>query len=226
MKKYIHILYIFLAILSCKKPIIDSNFIIDKNIEEEVNSKISESEFGTSFDKLFLMYDNALLVDVYKNDTISFSSKSEDRKMPFKSFFYKRNDTLSIDGAYGLFGGFGFSLKLVNNKSRLYHLAAGDDFPMYAMRKDGELKFRIEVPCTETKIVLSKIPEAKEDEIIYGMVEFKSEKYYEANSINSDGESSEREECQVRMTIYFKSRYFDFEKPLDEPDINFDILEE
>ena len=198
--------------MGCDTAKTNSDFIIDKTIEEEVNSKISESELGTSFDNLFLVYDNILIADFYESDSISFSTKNSEKKMPFKSFFYKRNDTISIDGAYGLFGGFGFSLKIIDNKPTLYHMLAGDDFPMYAMTEDGDLKFRIEVPCSDAKIILSKIPEAKDKEIIYGVVEFKSDPFYEAISINKDGDSNGRKKNQVAMKIYFKSRYYDFDQ--------------
>ncbi|MBC2843586.1 hypothetical protein [Winogradskyella flava] len=176
-----------------------------------VNSKISKSELGSTFDTLFFVYDNVLLLDNYESDSITFSTKNQERRMPFKSFFLKKNDTISIDGAYGLFGGFGFSLKIVNEEPILYHMLSGDDFPIYSRTKDGKLHFRIEVPCTETEIILSKIPDAIENEVIYGMVKFKSDIYYSASSVNGDIEPDNLQENQVGMTIYFKSRYFDFE---------------
>ena len=224
MKKHLYLLFLLVIVFCCEKKQVDSGFIIDENIKEEVNSKISKSELGNPFESLFLVYDNLFLADYFEKDSITFSSRSKQKQMLFRSFYYKKNDTITIDGAFGLFGGFGFSLKVLEDKVILYHLLAGDDFPTYSKTKDGKLEFRIEVPCTETKVILSKIPEVKEDEVIYGMVEFKSDVYYKAKYIDSEGESNDREENQVAMKIYFKSKYFDFDKPIDYKNEN--IIEE
>lgn len=214
MKHSVILLYLLVTIIACQQ---DSNqstsdFKIDERVIDEVNSKISKSEFGGPFDNLFLIYDNTLLADMYVNDSLIGSTRNKERKMPFKSFFYARNDTISIDGAYGLFGGFGFSIKLVDNTPTVYHMLAGDEFPEYSETKTGDLKLRIEVPCSDVKLRLSKYPKLKENDIIYGIVEFKSDAYYQGSGLVNDEEVGERVKTQTQMKIYFKSRFIDIDK--------------
>ena len=88
----------------------------------------------------------------------------------------------------------------------------GDEFPIYSKTKNGELKFIIEVPCTKTKLILSKQPELKEGEIIYGFVEFESDEYYQSGGSVDGKEIEERKKVRMNMKVYFKSKYIDIEK--------------
>lgn len=182
---------------------------IDPNIKTEVEKNISPSEFGSGQDKI-LIYKNLMLVDFYEDDKLNISLKEQDKKASeFKSFYYWQGDTLVIDGAFGLFGGTGFSIKLFKGKSTLYHLLASEDFPLYAYNEKDSLFFRLEVPCTDTKIVLSEIPDATKNQIVYGYVEFKSGDYY-ASSGSADGqEILPRKKQRANMRIYFKSAKLD-----------------
>ncbi|TKD61431.1 hypothetical protein [Flavobacterium sp. ASW18X] len=214
MKKTVILFSILISISSCgqKENNGKSDFKIDENIKKEVDFKLSESEFGESFNELFLVYDNVLLANFYENDSLIVSTIGKERKMPFKSFYYVKNDTISIDGAYGLFGGFGFSIKFVGNKPMVYHMLAGDDFPEYSESADGQLKFRIEVQCTESTLTLSKFPEPNMNDVIYGIVEFKSKDYYSGAMLVDNEEHGERKKTRMDMKIYFKSKFVDFEK--------------
>ena len=191
---------------------ISSRFEIDETIKNKAEEKISESEFGGLFEDLFLVYDNLMMVDYFENDSLVMSTKNEERKGPFKSFFCSQNDTLAISGVYGLFGGFGFLIKVIHNKPIVHHVLLGDEFPIYSKTKNGELKFMIEVPCTKTKVILSKQPELKEGEIIYGFVEFESDEYYQSGGSVDGKEIEERKKIRMNMTVYFKSKYIDQEK--------------
>jgi hypothetical protein len=121
-----------IIIISCglsNKANTSNGIIIDSNIKKEVEKNISPSEFGARQDKL-LIYNNLMLVDLYTNDKLEFSLSEKDNKSTvFKSFYYWENDTLGIDGAFGLFGGTGFSIKIVKGNAKLYHMLASDDFP-------------------------------------------------------------------------------------------------
>lgn len=75
---------------------------IDSNIQKEVESKISESQFGNMSSDM-LIYENQLIADFFENDSLTISTKNQDKNLVFKSFFYTHNDTLAIDGAYGMF---------------------------------------------------------------------------------------------------------------------------
>ncbi|MGB5821069.1 MAG: hypothetical protein WBG90_16405 [Saonia sp.] len=88
-----------------------------------MNSKLSESEFKDSFDDLFLVYENVLFANFYEKDSLVVSTVEKERIMPFKSFYYVQNDTISINGACGLFGGFRFSIEFVEDKRELGELA-------------------------------------------------------------------------------------------------------
>jgi hypothetical protein len=164
MTKYLIIIITFCStIYSCGQTAKDNStggLTVDPTIKTEVEKNTSPSEFGAGQDKI-LIYNNLMLVDFYENDKLIMSTKEQDNKSTvFKSFYYWRGDTLAIDGAYGLFGGAGFSIKIIKGKATLYHMLASDDFPSYAYKGKDSLDFRLEVPCTDTKIVLSEIPDS------------------------------------------------------------------
>jgi hypothetical protein len=214
MTKYLIAIITFcVTIISCglSSKVNNSNeIIIDTNIKEEVEKNISPSEFGSGQDKL-LIYNNRMIVDLYTNDKLEISVSEKDKKSTvFKSFYYWQNDTLGIDGAFGLFGGAGFSIKIVNGKAKLYHMLASDDFPSYAYNEKDNLIFRLEVPCEETKIILSEIPDSTRNQIIYGYVEFKSDNYYISSGSADGKEILPRTKQSANMKIYFKSSKFEF----------------
>lgn len=213
MTKYLIIIIIFCSTLcSCGQSPKDNlmgGLTIDPNIKNEVAKNITPSEFGAGQDKI-LIYNNRILLDFYEDDKLSISLKEQDNKSTvFKSFYYWKGDTLGIDGAFGLFGSIGFSIKIIKGNATLYHMLASDDFPSYAYKEKDSLIFRLEVPCTETKIVLSEIPDSTKNQIVYGYVEFKSGDYY-ASSGSADGqEILPRKKQRANMRIYFKSAKLD-----------------
>lgn len=162
--------------------------------------------------KDLLIYENPLLAEYYEDDSLTISTKNQDKKLIFKSFFYDHNDTLTIEGAYGMFGGFGFSIKINADEATIFHMLASDEFPTYSMNKNDSLKFRIEVPCTNSSLTLSKIPKMKAGEIIYGMVEFESGDYYQSGLMVDNKEIEPREKVRMNMKVYFKSMYLDLNK--------------
>ena len=209
MTKYLIIIITFCSTLcSCgqsTKDISKGEFIFDPNIKTDVEKNISTSEFGAGQDKV-LIYNNLMLVDFYEDDKLNISLKEQDNKSTvFKSFYYWQGDTLGIDGAFGLFGGTGFTVKIIKGKATLYHMLASDDFPSYAYNEKDSLTWRLEIPCTDTKIVLSEIPDSTKKQTVYGYVEFKSGDYY-ASSGSADGqEILPRKKQRANMRIYFKS---------------------
>lgn len=214
MKKYFIILFTFCSILSsCGQSTKDtsiSGLTIDPNIKSEVEKYITPSEFGAGMDKI-LMYNNLMLLDFYENDSLIVSIKEQDNKSTiFKSFYYWQSDTLAIDGAFGLFGGTGFAIKIINGKATLFHMLASDEFPSYAYKEKDSLIFRLEVPCTDTKIVLSEIPDSTQNQTIYGYVEFRSGDYYASRGSAEGQEILPRIKQRANMRIYFKSARLDF----------------
>lgn len=178
---------------------------IDKNIKREVEKYIQNSkEFEPLADKMQI-YENSVFVESYENDSLTFRSAKEPNKQLFKSFYLWKGGVLTIDGAFGLFGGIGFAIKIHKNKATLYHLLSSDDFSTYAYNRSDSLQFRLEVPCTDTKIILSEIPDSTKKQIIYGYVEFKSSYYYAAGDEINNKETSQRVKRKENMKIYFKS---------------------
>lgn len=130
------------------------------------------------------VYSNSLSVESYESDSLIFSSTDFSRKLPFKSFYLWNKDTLGINGAYGLFGGTGFYIEIADKKAKLYDMLSSDDFPTYAYKENNSLIMRLEVPCTDTKIIVSEIPDSTKNQIIYGFVEFKGNDYYSATGMS------------------------------------------
>ena len=182
---------------------------IDQSIKSEVEKHIENSkEFDAIKDKM-QVYGNSILVESYQNDSLTFSSNDIKNKQLFKSFYLWKGDTLTIDGAFGLFGGIGFGIDIYKKNATLYHMLSSDDFPSYAYKENDSLIFRLEVPCTDTKIILSEIPDSTKKQIIYGYVEFKSGNYF-ASSGSADGhEILPRQKLRNNMKIYFKSGKLD-----------------
>ena len=213
MKTILTFILISLSLVSSgqEKKIVTEKIRIDSNIQKEVESKISESQFG-NISKDLLIYENQLIAEYFENDSLTISTKNQDKKLVFKSFFYTHNDTLTIDGAYGMFGGFGFSAKIKADEATVYHMLASDEFPTYSLNENDSLKFRIEVPCSNTTLTLSKMPELEDGEIIYGMVEFESGSYYQSGPMVNDEEIEPRKKVRMNMKVFFKSMYLDIEK--------------
>ncbi len=184
------------------------SFKIDPKIKNDVEKNISKSEFGEGGD--ILIYNNRMLIDLYENDKLNISLKEQDNKSTvFKSFYYWQSDTLSIDGAFGLFGGTGFSIKIIKGEATLYHMLASDEFPSYSYKEKDSLIFRLEVPSSNTKIVLSDIPDSTKHQVVYGYVEFKSGDYYASSGSADEEEILPRKKLRANMKIYFKSSKLD-----------------
>ena len=214
MTKNITAIFLFCLTLTACGQTKNSNTIngltIDPNIKNEVEKHIESSKELDIFKDKMQVYMNSGFIESYQNDSLIFSSQTQKSKAPFKSFYLWKGDTLSIDGAFGLFGGVGFGIDIYKNNATLYHMLSSDDSPSYTYKEKDSLIFRLEVPCTDTKIILSEIPDSTKKQIIYGYVEFKSGNYY-ASSGSADGqEILPRQKLRNNMKLYFKSSKLDF----------------
>ena len=179
-------------------------------VKEIVSSKIKKSEYTRDFGDL-MIYETPKIIEFFVNDSLTMSTKGDKTDL-FKSFYYKLNDTISIDGAFGLFGGFGFSIKLIDKKPMVYTLLAADEIPIYSLNKSDSLKLRIEVPCKNVKLILSEQPILKSDKIIYGYLEFESSEFYQGKPTFGREETEERTKLKMNMKVYFKSKFLDIDK--------------
>lgn len=207
--KYLSFL-LLVPIISCSQTITDNQItglIIDPKIEEKAKEQFEDSEQFKEFNKILLLYMNSGEVQSYLNDSLITNRTFEDEKIPFKTFHLWQNDTLTINGGFGIWGGVGFGIEIVNKKARLYHMLSSDDFPTYSYSEKDSLIFRLEVPCNKTKIVVSDLPDSTvQNQIIYGYIEFESEPFY-SSAGSADGEEIlPRQKIRNNMKLYFKSK--------------------
>lgn len=212
MKNKILILFILFGITVCAQKTESKKLelVIDKSIKDIVESKVKKSKYSRDFGG-FLIYETPETVEFFVNDSLAMSTNGDKADL-FKSFYYEKNDTISIDGAFGLFGGFGFSIKLIDKKPFVYTLMAADEIPIYSLTKSDSLELRIEVSCKNVKLILSKQPKLKSEEIVYGYLEFESSEFYQGNPIFGRKETQERIKLKMNMKVYFKSKFIDIEK--------------
>lgn len=212
-KNIITIFIICLTLTACGQTKSNHNIIgltIAPSIKSEVEKHIETSKDYEMFGDKMQVYLHSGDIQSYENDSLILNSKFGENKAPFKSFYLWHGDTLTIDGAYGLWGGIGFGIEIINDKARLYHMLSSDDFPSYAYNANDSLIFRLEVPCTDTKIVLSEIPDSTKKQIIYGYVEFKSGDYFASTGSTNGEENLPRPKLRNNMKLYFKSSKLDF----------------
>ena len=202
---------ITLTLCSCGQSRQESTngFIIDPSIkgEAEDNFKSASEKYEEINDSNvgFQIFENYLEFEFYENDSLILSTEGHRRGVLFKSFYMWEGDTLTIDGLLGLFGGGGFALKIINGKATVYHMLSSDDFPTYAYGENTELIDRLEVPCHDTKAVVSEIPIKGAGKNIYGYVEFKSEHYFTSQGTADGKEYRPRKKSRANMKMYFKS---------------------
>lgn len=213
MKKCIVLILNYLNSFSLFSQNIDlqniDGILIDPNIKIEAEKHFNESKNYSQDVGFIQIYDNSLLGEFFENDSLSFSNDDINKKIIFKSFYFWRDNELGINGAFGLFGGTGFYIKILNNKATLYHLLSSDDFPTYAYNENDEPIDRIEVPCRDTKIILSELPTKDKKQLVYGYVEFKSDNYYCVDGVSSVGEISPKKKLRSNMKIYFKCNFIE-----------------
>lgn len=184
-----------------------NGLMIDPGVKDEVEKHISRLRLENMPNEAEdLVYNNTIIGEMYENDKQIVSLTSAlNKKSVFRSFYYWQGDTLGIDGAFGMYTGVGFSIKVVRNNAVLYHLLSAGENPSYAYQERDSLKFRLEVPCSDTKIILSELPDFTNAQTIYGYVEFKSESYYQSKGLVDGEEVLPRKKEKGNMKIYFKS---------------------
>lgn len=190
----------------------DNGFTIDprvkKKVKKRIGKKVDTWKDGTP------LYSNLIIMELYKNDTLAFSKKEKDNfKNIFNSYYNWKGDTLFIGGSFGLPRAEGFLIRLIKGKATLYHtLFSRDIYPRYAYTEKGEVEWSIEVECEKNKIILSDIPERKNNKAIYGYVEFKTSNYYACNLSDDGKENMPRTKQSKEMRIYFVSGYYQLPK--------------
>jgi hypothetical protein len=180
--------------------------VIDPAIRNEANKQMSELEEMDSIQNTMSIYANAMWVKTYESDTLAFADTSFSNKQLFKSFYLWRGDTLVLHGVFGLFGGSGFAIHLRKDGATLYHLVNADASNVFGYQPNDTLTDILNVPCVNTKMVLSELPDSNKKQEVYGYVAFESASYYQATM--ADGkEQLPRSKQRVAMRVYFKSSF-------------------
>jgi hypothetical protein len=182
---------------------------INPSIKKEAEENIKDLKDFEKLNRGIQIYESKVKFEFYENDSLIASTNDNPKSIISKSFYLWRGDTLSIDGGIGLFGGGGFSIKLVKNKATVYHMLSSDEFPTYAYGEKTDLIYRLEVPCHDIKVILSGLPKKGENQIIYGYVEFKSDNYFAGQGTIDGKEVEPRTKSRSNMKMYFRSGQFD-----------------
>ena len=205
------LLVIFTSYIPANNQSSIEGIIIDPTIKDSVEKLITKSEFEFNEQSQISVYNNKVFAEIFENDKLAVSTYDNPPSLVFKSFYYLKTDSLFIDGAFGLFTGMGFTISIANKKATLAHMLTSDETPGYAYNEKSALLFRINVPCIDTKIILSELPDPAKKTTIYGYVEFKSKDYYSSSGSADGKEILPRSKNRANMKIYFKSNFL----PLD-----------
>ena len=177
-------------------------FTIDAGIKDKVKNKIKYSELLGKEEESFF-YETEVYMEYFEDDKLEASITGKSNNTAFRSFYFKRNDTLSIMGAYGMFDGSGFSVKIYEGEAEVYALVTSGETPYYSLNEEGERKARLDVPSIKSKLILSEYPDVAKTNPIYGYVEFESAEFY--SGLDGDNQTKER----FNMKVYFKSIHFE-----------------
>ena len=135
------------------------------------------------------------MVEVYFNDTLFGSTYNKSNSDPFKSNYSWSNDTLKIDGRFGLFETIGFEIKIYNDT--LSVIATVKDNEGYKNNSTDSISPFLQIPTTESKVILSDTPKNVKGQILYGYVEFKT--------ANVFYQYENERKVRQNMKAYFKS---------------------
>ena len=129
-------IFLFCLTLTACEQTKDSNTItgltIDPSIKKEVEKHIEASKELDAFKDKMQVYINSGDIQSYENDSLILNSQLGKDKTPFKAFDLGNAETLTLDGAFGLFGGLGFVIVIVPPHDLLCHILHSTDSPTYS----------------------------------------------------------------------------------------------
>jgi hypothetical protein len=220
MKHYLILLLncvLILACLSCKKKN-SSDVKIDLNIKSIVEKHISNAPFTSISAIDTTAYYNEVDAEIYSgNPNFPHIMKSDTTDVLFNSSYFTESDTIILWGSYELGAQLGFIIKIIDKQFHVYHLvssSSGD--PRHSLTGNSNWKQYLEVPCLESKVILSQKPTLKSKQPIYGYIEFKSRDYfYKGINLNDTPQDPKDDEIEViksktNMKIYFKSIFVNY----------------
>ena len=184
-------------LFSCDQSAYHTKFLtIDPSIKNKVDKYLTKYTDTLQPGKDSFFYSNRYMVEVYFNDTLFGSTYNKSNSDPFKSNYSWSNDTLKINGRFGLFETIGFEIKIYNDT--LSVIATVKDNEGYKNNITDSISPFLQIPTTESKVILSDTPKNVKGQILYGYVEFKT-----ANVFFQ--QANEKRRVRQNMKAYFKS---------------------
>jgi hypothetical protein len=170
-------------------PIACKGYLVDKSVEQKVNSKI-----GAFHRKAQSFMD----FKIYENDSLTWDSqetkKIRDQCMTMTTL---EGDTINIVVFLGMAAGFGYQIALFRDTCMVVHFAKSDA-EIYKLRENDSLEFGVNVPCKHYTLTLSERPNFKKGQVLNGVVDLDSENYFEVAN-------GTEKRCRVQLTGYFRT---------------------
>ena len=116
MKQIFLTLSISTLLFSCYQPAGKNKLLtIDPTIKNKVDKYLTKYKDTLQPSKDSFQYSNRYMVELFFNDTLVKSTYNKSNSDPFNSNYSWSNDTLKINGRFGLFGTIGFEINIYND---------------------------------------------------------------------------------------------------------------
>lgn len=143
------------------------------------------------------------------NDTLYEISKDTlDFRRYEASWIILEDTTLIVGNEVRSDGTFGFRVEIIDNRAKTFgylrtHVMLSN---LSIDTTDKNLYNSILIPTSESKIILSELPDSISDEEIYGYLEFQTEEFYIfENTFNEDEATKLESKIKIYNQIHFKS---------------------
>jgi hypothetical protein len=183
---------LFSASFSCGRhsgPVAYKGYVVDHKVKQIVDPKVRSVNGMVLSSMDFRMYENdSVIADSYaKGKTIT----------ECMTMTTLQGDTITITGWLGMFVGFGYRIELFRDTCIVDHFAHSDA-EIYKLKEKDSLEFGVDVPCKHYTLALSEKPGFKKGEVLEGVVELKSDDYFEVANGNE-------KKCRIELTGYFRT---------------------
>lgn len=180
---------------------------IDPDIKLRVLEEILDTfqnQRGCSY--LFLSKENT---NYHLNDSLFEVSKDTiDFKQYEASWIINGDTTLIVGNEVRSDGTFGFQVEIIDNKAKVLGYLRTHVLLNNLSIDTTEKKYynSILIPTSKSKVILSKMPNLKIDEEIFGYLEFQTNEFYTfENSNQPESEIKVENRIKIYKEIYFKS---------------------
>jgi len=183
---------LFFTPYSCghrRGPVTYKGYVVDNSVKQMVNGRVSSVKGMVLSSMDFRLYENdSLIADTYA------TGKSIDECVTMTSM---QGDAITITGWLGMFVGFGYRIELFGDSCIVDHFAHSDA-EIYKLKEKDSLEFGVDVPCKHYTLTLAEKPDFKKGQVLEGVVDLKSEDYFEVAN-------GKEKRCRVELTGYFRT---------------------